>query len=72
MDINDYVITKLDHIAYDMYCDHDENEPYNGEYHNFFDFLLEHDDYLEYYEKAIRKIRKDKLIEIENTHNDSN
>ena len=64
MNFNDYVITKLDHIAYDIYCDHDENEPYNGEYHTFFDFLLDHQDYLEYYEKAKIKIRKDKLKQL--------
>jgi len=67
---NDYIITELDHKAYDLYCGQDEDTPYRGVNHTFFDFLLEHDNYLEYYSKAKIEIRKEKLIQLSKKIND--
>jgi len=64
MDYNEYKITDLDQKAYNLYCYVDENEPYMGEHHNFFDFIKDKSDYLEYYSKVKKDIRKNKLIQL--------
>ena len=64
MEYNGYQITDLDKKSYESYCYVDENEPYQGELHNFFDFIKDKSDYLEYYSKVKKDIRKCKLIQL--------
>lgn len=63
----DYTPNILDNIAYNLYYnDCYENKPYYGDPDHVSYFISYKHDFLEYYEKAKQKIRKHKLIQIEN------